>query len=209
VRALIVFYSRYGNTARLAEAIADGCRRVEGCEVWLRRVPELAAPEVIERDERWRESHRALGERYEEARLEDLELADAILFGSSNRFGNMAGELKAFIDRTGPLWVKGALVGKVGGVFTTNSTAHSGKESTLLTMIVPLLHMGMIVVGVPPSVPETAMAGSYYGACATTGPGADRPPSEDELTVARAHGAHVAEVTAQLLRGRNFAGVRV
>jgi NAD(P)H dehydrogenase (quinone) len=209
VRALVVFYSRYGNTARLAEEIAEGCRRVEGTEVAVRRAPELTPPEVVERDDRWFQNHRRLCERFEEATLEDLERADAILLGSSNRFGNMAAELKAFLDRAGPLWVRGALIGKVGGVFTTNSTAHSGKESTLLTMLVPLLHFGMIVVGVPPNVPETALAGSYYGACATSGPAADLPPTEDELAVARAHGAHVAEVAAQLLRGRNFAGVRI
>jgi NAD(P)H dehydrogenase (quinone) len=208
VRVLIVFYSRYGNTARLAEEVAEGARRVDGTEVVVRRVPEIAPEAVIRRDERWRESHRQLSERYEEATLDDLEVADAVIFGSANRYGNMAAELKLFIDRTGPLWVKGALIGKVGAVFTTNSTAHSGKESTLLTMLIPLLHLGFILVGVPPSVPETAVAGSYYGAAATTGPGADRAPSQEELTVARALGERVAEVTARLLRGHHFAGIR-
>ena len=209
MRALVVFYSRYGNTARLADEIAEGCRGVEGTEVAVRRAPELTPPEVIARDERWRDSFRRISDRYEEADLDDLERADAVLIGSSNRFGNMAAELKALLDRAGPLWVRGSLIGRVGGVFTTNSTAHSGKESTLLTMIVPLLHFGMIVVGVPPNVPETAVAGSYYGACATSGPAADQPPTRDALAVARAHGAHVAEVAAQLMRGRNFAGVRM
>ena len=208
MRVLIVFYSRYGNTAALGEAVAEGCHRVEGTEVELRRAPELLSAEAITRDQRWAAAHAALGERYAEVELEDLEVADAIIWGSANRYGNMAAELKAFLDRTGPLWVRGAFIGKVGAVFCTNSTAHSGKESTLLSMLIPLLHLGMVLVGVPPSVPETAVAGSYYGAAATTGPGADRGLSAEECTVARALGERVAELTARLLRGHRFAGIQ-
>lgn len=208
MRVLIVFYSRYGNTARLAEAIAEGCHRVEGTEVLLRRVPDLAPDEVVERDERWREAHHDLERRFEPATMEDLEMADAVILGSANRYGNMAAEMKQYLDRTGPLWVKGALIGKVGAVFTTNSTAHSGKESTLLTMLIPLFHLGFILVGVPPSVPETAVAGSYYGACATSGPGADLSLTDEDTVVARALGERVAEVTQRLMRGHHFAGIR-
>lgn len=208
MRILIVFYSRYGNTARLAEAIADGCRRIDGTEVLLRRVPDLAPQEVIDRDDRWRDANADLHQHCPEATLEELETADAVIFGSANRYGNMAAELKHYLDRTGPLWVKGALINKVGAVFTTNSTAHSGKESTLLTMLVPLFHLGFIVVGVPPSVPETAVAGSYYGACATSGPGADAGPTEEDKVVARALGERVAEVTQRMMRGHHFAGIR-
>lgn len=207
MRVLIVFYSRYGNTATLADAVADGCRHVEGTEVEMRRASELLPEESIRRDPRWAESYRELAERYREVTLDDLEVADAIIWGSANRYGNMAAELKAFLDRTGPLWVKGAFIGKVGAVFCTNSTAHSGKESTLISMLIPLLHLGMVLVGVPPSVPETAVAGSYYGAAGTTGPGADKPMTSEEFTVARALGERVAEITARLLRGHRFAGI--
>ncbi len=201
MKILIVFYSRYGNTAKLAEAIAEGARAVPGAEVNLRRVADLAPAEVIARDVRWTATRQELA-KYPPPTLADLEGADAIIFGTPTRFGNMTAELKSFIDLTGGIWVKGALVDKVGSVFTTNSTPHSGKESTLLTMMVPLLHHGMVIVGVPQTVPETNRAGSYYGSTSTSGPRSEIPPTADDLAVARAQGKRVAEVAGAIVRGK-------
>ena len=201
-KTLIVFYSRYGNTARLAEGIAEGIRKLSGVEVIMRKVRETAPPQIIARDEKWQKAHDEMAQRYSEATLADLETADAIIFGSPTRYGNMSAELKLFLDTTGPLWVQGKLIGKVAAVFCTNSTAHSGKESTLLSMMVPLLHHGMIIVGVPQNVTETATAGSYYGATATCGASGELPPTAADLAVAKALGERVARVTMQLLKGK-------
>ena len=198
MKVLIVFYSRYGNTLALAEAIAQGAREA-GAEVALRRTPDLASPEVVARDQAWTRCL-DLMKQYPEPRVEELPEYDALVFGCPTRYGNMPAELKLFLDKTGPLWVQGKLVDKVTAVFCTNSTAHSGNESTLLTMMVPLLHHGMLIVGVPPTVPETARAGSYYGATAVTGGG--KSPTADDLAVARALGRRVAQVAGQLHRGR-------
>ena len=202
MKILIVFYSRYGNTAKLAEAIAEGVRQVEGAEAVMRKVRETAPPLVIARDEKWQQAHDEMAQKYPEATLADLEEADAIIFGSPTRFGNMSAELKLFLDTTGPLWGQGKLIDKVAAVFCTNSTAHSGKESTLLSMMIPLFHHGMIVVGVPQDLPQTATAGSYYGATATCGASGERPPTADDLAVAAAQGRRVAQLTERLKKGR-------
>ena len=202
MKILILFYSRYGSTSKLAEGIADGARSVDGAEVVMRKVRETAPAGVIAKDERWQKAHDEMAEKYPEAILADLEEADAIVFGTPTRFGNMSAELKLFLDTTGSLWVQGKLIGKVASVFCTNSTAHSGKESTLLSMMIPLLHHGMIIVSVPQNVPQTATAGSYYGATATGGGFGELPPTADDLAVANAQGRRVAEVAQQLLKGR-------
>jgi NAD(P)H dehydrogenase (quinone) len=202
MKILIVFYSRYGNTARLAEGIANGVRQVEEAEVVMRKVRETAPSTIIARDRKWQQAHDEMAQKYPEANVADLEEADAIIFGSPTRYGNMSAELKLFLDTTGPLWVQGKLIDKVAAVFCTNSTAHSGKESTLLSMMVPLFHHGMIIVGVPQNVPQTATAGSYYGATATCGVSGERAPTADDLAVAAALGQRVAELTGRLLRGR-------
>jgi len=202
MKIMIVFYSRYGNTAKLAEAIAEGVRQVEGAEAVMRKVRETAPPPVIARDEKWQQAHDEMAQKYPEATLADLEESDAIIFGSPTRFGNMSAELKLFLDMTGSLWVQGKLIDKVAAVFCTNSTAHSGKESTLLSMMIPLFHHGMIVVGVPQDLPQTATAGSYYGATATCGASGERPPTADDLAVAAAQGRRVAQLTERLQKGR-------
>jgi NAD(P)H dehydrogenase (quinone) len=202
MKILIVFYSRYGNTARLAEGIAKGARKVEGAEVMMRKINETAPAQIISKDEKWQRAHDEMVRKYQAPTLAELEEADAIIFGSPTRYGNMSAELKLFMDTTGPLWAQGKLISKVAAVFCTNSTAHSGKESTLLSMMIPLFHHGMIVVGVPQNVPQTASAGSYYGATATSGAAADRPPTADDLAVAEALGQRVAQVTQELLKGR-------
>ncbi len=202
MKVLIVFYSRYGSTAKLAEGIAKGIRPVEGAEVVMRKVRETAPASIIARDEKWQKAYDEMAQKYPEATLADLEGADAIIFGSPTRYGNMSAELKLFLDTTGPLWVQGKLINKVAAVFCTNSTAHSGKESTLLSMMIPLFHHGMIVVGVPQNVPQTAIAGSYYGATATGGNMGEKSPTPDDLAVAAALGQRVAEVTKRLLKGK-------
>lgn len=202
MKILIIFYSRYGTTAQLAEGIANGARKVDGAEVIMRKVDETAPPEVISRDQNWQKAHDEMAQKYAPPTLAELEEADAIIFGSPTRYGNMSAELKLFIDTTGPLWAQNKLIDKVAAVFCTNSTAHSGKESTLLSMMIPLFHHGMIVVGVPPSVPETYTAGSYYGACATGGSFGERPPTDDDLVVAQALGQRVAELTGRLLKSK-------
>jgi NAD(P)H dehydrogenase (quinone) len=201
MKILIVFYSRYGNTARLAEGIANGARKVEGAEVMMRKVNETAPAQIISKDEKWQQAHDEMAQKYQSPTMAELEEADAIIFGSPTRYGNMSAELKLFIDTTGPLWAQGKLIGKVAAVFCTNSTAHSGKESTLLSMMIPLFHHGMIVVGIPQNIAQTATAGSYYGATATCGASGERHPTADDLAVAEALGQRVAEVTRQLLRG--------
>lgn len=204
MKGLIVFYSRYGNTAKLAEGVAEGVRQMEGAEVMVRKVRETAPPSIIARDEKWQKAHDEMAQKYPEANLADLEEADAIIFGSPTRYGNMSAELKLFLDTTGPFWVQGKLINKVAAVFCTNSTAHSGKESTLLSMMIPLFHHGMIVVGVPQNVPQTATAGSYYGATATCGASGEKPPTTDDLAVAAALGQRVAGVAKRLLKGRGW-----
>lgn len=202
VKLLIVFYSRYGSTAKLAESIAEGAKKVDDTEVIMRKVRETAPESVIKRDKRWYEANLNMSEKYPEPTLSDLENADSIVFGTPTRYGNMSAELKLFLDTTGPLWVSGKLIGKVAAVFCTNSTAHSGKESTLLSMMIPLLHHGMIIVGIPPNIKETVTAGSYYGATYTAGSTGELPPSDEDLKVAEALGIRVAEVAKALQIGR-------
>lgn len=198
----IVFYSRYGNTAHLAEGIASGASRVEEADVIIRKVDETAPPHVIARDARWQQAHDEMAQKYPAAALNDLIDADAIILGSPTRYGNMSAELKLFLDLGGPLWVQGTLIGKIGAVFCTNSTAHGGKESTLLSMMLPLLHHGMIIVGVPPNIMQISAAGSYYGATATCGTTGEGPPTREDILIAEALGQRVAEVAQQLFRGK-------
>ncbi|MGC8668514.1 MAG: NAD(P)H:quinone oxidoreductase [Chthonomonadales bacterium] len=199
-RVLVVFYSRTGNVAKLAEAVAEGAASA-GAEVRLTRVDDLAPAEVIESMEAWKASREAQRKRYPEARLEDLEWADAILFGSPTRYGNMAAELKLFLDKTGPLWAAGKLANKVGSVFTATATLHGGHEATLLTMLIPLMHLGMILVPPGYTDPVYFQAGSPYGAGAVVGGNADQPPTAQDLAAARHQGRRVAEITARLLAG--------
>jgi len=192
----IVFYSRYGNTLMLAEAIKEGVKAAGG-EACLRKVHETAPEFVIEKDERWKATLDKMKDIFE-AKVEELSNADALVIGSPTRFGNMAAPLKEFIDLTGGLWMKGALSGKVGAVFVTNSTMHSGKESTLLSMMIPLLHHGMVIVGIPPTEQETVTHGSYYGATATTGIMADNSPTEEDLKLAKSLGKRIYEISSKL-----------
>jgi NAD(P)H dehydrogenase (quinone) len=201
MKVLIVYYSMYGHINRMAEAIAEGAKTVKGAEVVLRRVPETLPKEVlvkmgaIEAQKKF--------ENVPVATVDELESADAVIFGTPTRFGNMCGQMRQFLDATGGLWAKGALVGKVGSVFTSSGTQHGGQESTLLSFHITLLHHGFVVVGLPYSFQgqmrnDEITGGSPYGATTIAGTQGERIPTENELQAARFQGAHVAKIASKL-----------
>lgn len=202
VNVLIAFYSRYGNVRVLAEAIAQGAQQVPGVDVRLRRVPDLAPESIINGDIRWRAARDEMARLYPEPTNEDLEWCDALILGSPTRFGAPAAEIKLFIDKTGPLWMKGGLVDKVASAFTSTGTLHGGNEATILSMLIPLMHHGMILV--PPGYADPAMfaAGTPYGASSVSGGDADQGPTESDLAAARFAGKRVAEKALVFKRGR-------
>ncbi|MBI1817475.1 MAG: NAD(P)H:quinone oxidoreductase [Deltaproteobacteria bacterium] len=196
-KVLILYYSMYGHVETLAHAIADGARGVAGTDVTIKRVPDLM-PEDVARN------HGAkLDQSAPLAKPSELADYDAIIFGTPTRFGNMAAQMRNFLDQTGKLWVQGALVGKVGSVFTSTATQHGGQETTILSFYPTLIHHGMIIVGVPYSCAELnnmseITGGTPYGASTMAGSDGQRQPSENELIIARFQGRHVAEVTRTL-----------
>ena len=188
VKIQIVFYSTYGHVYRMAEAVAAGAREVPGVEVRLCQVPELMPADVLEKS--GAKAARAAFAHVPVAAPDDLAEADAIIFGTPTRFGNMASQMRNFLDQTGGLWVKGALVGKVGSVFTSTASQHGGQETTLTSFHNTLFHHGMIVVGVPYAIPEMnnvaeMSGGTPYGASTIAGSDGRRQPSENELAIAR------------------------
>jgi NAD(P)H dehydrogenase (quinone) len=196
----VVFYSTYGHVYRMAEAVAAGAREA-GAEVALFQVPELMPEEALEKS--GARAARAAFAHVPVARVGDLASADAIVFGTPTRFGNMAAQMRNFLDQTGGLWAKGALIGKVGGVFTSSATQHGGQETTITSFHTTLLHHGMVIVGVPYSeARQTTIAeitgGSPYGASTIAGGDGSRQPSENDLAIARFQGAHVARIAAKL-----------
>ena len=197
----IVFYSMYGHVYRMAEAVADGARSVEGAEVSLHQVAELVPLEALERtgaaQARNTFAHIPL------ALVHELAEADAVIFGTPTRFGNMCAQMRNFLDQTGQLWAQGALIGKVGSVFTSTATQHGGQETTITSFHSTLLHHGMIIVGVPYSEQrllnmQEITGGSPYGASTLAGPDGSRRPSENELAIARTQGERVAEIAKKL-----------
>jgi NAD(P)H dehydrogenase (quinone) len=203
MKVLIVYYSMYGHVHRMAEAMAEGARSVEGAEVALRRVPETLPREVLEKMGALAAQKKL--EKVPIATVDELESADAVIFGTPTRFGNMCGQMRQFLDATGGLWAKGALVGKVGSVFTSTATQHGGQESTLLSFHITLLHHGFVVVGLPYSFQgqmrnDEITGGSPYGASTIAGTQGERNPSENELAAARFQGAHVAAIALKLSR---------
>jgi NAD(P)H dehydrogenase (quinone) len=201
----IVFYSMYGHLYRLAEAVAEGAREVDGTDVALFRVAELVPEGVLETSGA-KAAQQALAH-LPVAAPEQLADADAIIFGTPTRFGNMAAQMRNFLDQTGGLWARGALIGKVGSVFTSAATQHGGLETTITSFHTTLLHHGMVVVGVPYSdsrltTIDEVSGGSPYGASTITGGKGERPASENELAIARFQGRHVAEIARALRRGR-------
>ena len=206
MKVLIVFYSMYGHIQTMAEAVAEGARAVDGAEVEIKRVPETLSDDVIQAMGA-ADAQKALAEKYEVVTHADLEAADAIVIGTPTRFGNMIGQMREFLDSTGPLWASGALIGKVGSVFTSTATQHGGQESTILTTHVSLLHHGMVIVGLPygrfpgQMTLDEITGGSPYGASTIAGGDGSRMPSENELEGARVQGRYVAEIATKVAAG--------
>jgi NAD(P)H dehydrogenase (quinone) len=203
MKVLVAFYSTYGHIYQMAEAVAEGAKTVAGAEVEIRRVPETLPPEVLEKmgavDAQKAFSHLPV------CTVEELAQADAVIFGTPTRFGNMCGQMRQFLDATGSLWAEGALVGKVGSVFAASATQHGGQESTILTFHVTLLHHGFVVVGLPYAFQgqmriDEITGGSPYGASTIAGGDGSRMPSENELEAARFQGRHVAEIAAKMAK---------
>ena len=203
VKVHVVFYSMYGHIYRMAEAVATGAREVEGADVKLWQVPELVREEALERT--GAKAARAAFAHVPVIQPAQLPEADAILFGTPTRFGNMCAQMRNFLDQTGQLWMKGGLVGKVGSVFASTGTQHGGQETTITSFHTTLLHHGMIIVGVPYSEPgltnmSEITGGTPYGATTLAGSDGKRLPSENELAVARFQGRHVTEIARRLFR---------
>jgi len=201
MKILVIYYSTYGHLRQMAEAVVAGAKSVDNAEVMLRRVPETLPQEVLENMGAW-EAHQAQLD-IPEATVADLASADAIIFGTPTRFGNMSGQMRQFLDATGQLWAEGSLVGKVGSVFTASATQHGGQESTILTFHVSLLHHGMVIVGLPYAFQgqmriDEITGGSPYGASTIAGGSGERMPSENELDGARFQGKHVATIASKL-----------
>jgi NAD(P)H dehydrogenase (quinone) len=201
MKVLIVFYSTYGHVYQMAKAVAEGAESVPGAEVELRRVPETLPDDVLAQMGAV-EAQKAFAH-IPVARVEDLAAADAVIFGTPTRFGNMCGQMRQFLDATGQLWMQGTLVGKVGSVFASTGTQHGGQESTLLSFHITLLHQGMVIVGLPYAFQgqmrnDEITGGSPYGATTIAGTQGERTPSDNELDGARFQGKHVAAIAAKL-----------
>ncbi|MBI4716827.1 MAG: NAD(P)H:quinone oxidoreductase [Planctomycetes bacterium] len=203
-RIQVVFYSMYGHVHALAEAIAAGAREVPDTQVSVMQVPELVPEDALERT--GAKATRAAFAHVPVAQPSQLAEADAIIFGTPTRFGNMCAQMRNFLDQTGGLWAKGALIGKIGSVFTSTGTQHGGQETTITSFHTTLLHHGMIIVGVPYSEPgltnmNEITGGTPYGASTLAGSDGKRQPSENELTIARFQGRHVAGIARRLKLG--------
>jgi len=201
MKVLIVYYSTYGHINKMAEAVAEGVREIKGAEAILRRVPETLPEEVLEKMGAV-EAQQSMSN-VPICKVEELASADAVIFGTPTRFGNMCGQMRQFLDATGQLWANGALVGKVGSVFTSSATQHGGQESTILSFHITLLHHGFIVVGLPYTFQgqtriDEITGGSPYGASTIAGGSGERMPSENELNAARFQGKHVAAIALKL-----------
>jgi NAD(P)H dehydrogenase (quinone) len=197
----VIFYSMYGHMHRMAEAVAEGARSVDGATVTLYQVAELVPDEALERT-----GAKAARSAFAHIPVADpsvMAQADAIIFGAPTRFGNMCAQMRNFLDQTGQMWVSGSLVGKVGSVFTSTASQHGGQETTITSFHTTLFHHGMIVVGVPYAEQrllnmDEITGGTPYGASTITGARGERLPSENELAIARYQGSHVAGIAKKL-----------
>ena len=196
-KILVLYHSSYGHIETLAMAIAEGIKSAEGADAVIKRVPELMTEEVM--------TQAAMKTNQSAPVADPDELADydGIIFGTPTRFGNMSAQMRNFIDQTGGLWMQGGLIGKIGSVFTSTASQHAGQETTITSFHTTLLHHGMVIAGVPTSVPELfniadVSGGSPYGAGTIAGKDGTRTPSENELAIARAQGAHVARLAGKL-----------
>jgi NAD(P)H dehydrogenase (quinone) len=201
MKVLIVYYSMYGHINKMAQAVAEGVKSVSGAEAVLRRVPETLPTDVLEKMGAL-DAQQAMSA-IPVCTVDELATADAVIFGTPTRFGNMCGQMRQFLDATGQLWATGALVGKVGSVFASSNTQHGGQESTILSFHTTLLHQGFIIVGLPYAFQgqmrmDEITGGSPYGASTIAGGSGERMPSENELEAARFQGRHVASIAAKL-----------
>jgi NAD(P)H dehydrogenase (quinone) len=201
MNVLIVYYSLYGHVAAMAQAVAEGVHQVPGLAASLRRVPETL-PEAVIAKMGAAEAQKALSH-VPVCTVDELEAADAIVFGTPTRFGNMCGQMRQFLDATGQIWMRGGLVGKPGGVFCSTATQHGGQETTLMSFIQTLLHHGMLVVGLPYAFAgqmrlDEITGGSPYGATTIAAGDGSRMPSENELDAARFPGRHIADIARRL-----------
>ncbi|MBR8413782.1 NAD(P)H:quinone oxidoreductase [Burkholderia cenocepacia] len=196
-KVLVLYYSSYGHVETMAQHIVEGAKSVPGVEVTLKRVPETIPVDQA----------RAIGVKVDQAApvatVNELADYDAIIFGTPTRFGNMAGQMRTFLDQTGGLWMKGALVGKIGSVFASTGTQHGGQETTITSFHTTLLHHGMVIVGVPYACSglvnmSEITGGTPYGATTLAGADGSRQPSANELDIARYQGKHVAELASKL-----------
>lgn len=203
MKVLIVYYSMYGHVHRMAEAVAEGAKEIKEAEIEMRRVPETLPQDVLAKMGAI-EAQKSFSQ-IPLCTVEELASADAIVFGTPTRFGNMCGQMRQFLDATGQLWARGALVGKVGSVFTSSATQHGGQESTILSFHITLLHHGFVIVGLPYSFQgqmrvDEITGGSPYGASTIAGGQGERMPSDNELTAARFQGKHVTIIAAKLVK---------
>jgi len=196
-QVLVLYYSMYGHVETLANAVAEGAREVADAKVSVKRVPELLTEEAA------RKAGAKLDQEAPLATVDELPNYDAIIFGTPTRFGNMCAQMRNFLDQTGGLWMKGSLVGKVGGVFTSTATQHGGQETTLISFHITLLHQGMVIVGVPYAEKglmrmDEISGGTPYGASTMAGGDGSRQPTENELAIARFQGRHTTEIAKKL-----------
>ncbi|HEX4209297.1 MAG TPA: NAD(P)H:quinone oxidoreductase [Candidatus Binataceae bacterium] len=208
VNVQLIFYSMFGHVWRMAQTVAEGAREVAGVEVGLYQVAELVPEDILVKS--GAKKARAAFADVPVAAVDQLPNADAIIFGTPTRFGNMAAQMRNFLDQTGGLWARGALIGKIGSVFTSTSSQHGGQETTITSFHLTLLHHGMIIVGTPYSEPalsnmDEITGGTPYGASTLTKADGSRWPSENELTIARFQGRHVATIAKQLKAGLSAA----
>lgn len=197
-KVLVLYYSSYGHIEAMAEAVAEGARSVEGTVVDVKRVPELVPDEVAAA------AHIKVDQAAPIASPDELANYDAIIFGTPTRFGNMAAQMRNFLDQTGGLWFANALVGKVGSVFCSTASQHGGQETTITSFHTTLLHHGMVIVGLPYTFKGNSemgeiSGGTPYGATTLAGNDGSRMPSENELAGARFQGNHVAQIAGKLI----------
>ena len=200
MKVLVVYHTVYGHVQALANAVVEGAKEVEGVEVVLRRVREFPDNvQYMQKENGYAYQVYQAQQSIPECTVDDLREADGVLFGSPTRYGNMTAQMKALIDSTAQLWLNGSMEGKPAGVFTSTASTHGGQETTLVTMMIPLLHLGMMILGVPYSLPgmihTDARGGTPYGATTIAGPTGQLQPTADDLAIAKAQGKRVAEMT--------------
>jgi NAD(P)H dehydrogenase (quinone) len=202
MKVLTVFYSMYGHTMHMAQAVQQGVGSVAGIEPVLRRVQEFEAVDKIIDENDFARKIREQQEKIPVCTTDDLRQAEGVIFGSPTRYGNMTAQMKQLIDSTAELWSKGQMEGKPAGLFTSTASTHGGQETTLLTMMAPLIHLGMIIVGVPYSTPgmlhTEGRGGTPYGASTIAGAKGELSPATEDLEIAKALGKRVAEITKRL-----------